>query len=113
MPCLTAKSAGQPNKFQIPGSSSPHIPVLGGLGGSLPLKFCKDLPAGPYRHQAPESAGKWDRAFSERGLGPHAMAHILTGRTQAPGSQCFWLCSWKIKEHNTLSGRRAGLDTPC
>ena len=52
MPCLTAKSAGQPNKFQIPGSSSPHVPVLRGLGGSLPLKFCKDLPAGPYRHQA-------------------------------------------------------------
>lgn len=107
MPCLTAKSAGQLNKFQIPGSSSPHIPVLRGLGGSLPLKFCKDLPAGPYRHQARICRQVGQELFSERGLGPHAIAHILTGRTQAPGSQCFWLCSWKIKEHNTLSGREA------
>ena len=104
MPCLTAKSAGQPNKFQIPGSSSPHVPVLRGLGGFLPLKFCKDLPAGPYRHQARICRQVGQELFPECGLGPHTTAHILTGLTQAPGSQCFWVCSWKIKEHNTLSG---------
>lgn len=92
MPRLTAKSAGQPHKLKIPGSSSPHVPILGARR-VLPLKSRV-----PFLHQVlvPRQMGK--EPSQECGPRPQPTASGLTQLAQTPGPQCFRLCSGKQRD---------------
>lgn len=47
------------------------VPTFLSLGHSLPLKFCKDLPSGPYLHQARVCRQMEAEASQEHGPGSH------------------------------------------
>lgn len=100
-------NAGQPHRFRIPGSGSPRVPVLGAfpapeiLQGSAIRALS---PSGPSLQANGRGGvpGVWPR------LPPPA--HDLTGLSQTPGSQCFWLRSWKTKGHDTALRPRSKQD---